>query len=596
MDKERILIVEDETIVAKDIEYQLSHLGYKPVAITNSGEQAIKLIKDHQPELIIMDIRLKGKLDGIETAEIIKNEYDIPVIYLTAFSELTILERAKLTTPYAYIMKPFEEKELRVSIDFTLYKHKIEKRIKESEERFRSLFEQAPLGYQTLDDKGKIININETWLRILGYSAEDVVGKWFGEFISDSDVDLFQKEFPKFKSTGEIFGLEFEMKRKDGTTFLTSFNGKANIDEHGNFKQTHCIINDITKQKQFEQILKNTAEQWLTTFDSTKDSIMLLDKDFRILRANKATSKFLGKSFTDIIGQKCYDLFKESNFPLDMCPFQTAAKNKRHFEVEIHIPEKDNWILVSLDPILDENGSIISTVHVMRDISEVKKKEEELQQSQDELRNLTIYMDSRMEEERKKIAREIHDGLGQLLTALKIDMSWIKKKIISRQDGLDEKITSMIKLLDSGVKMVQKISMELRPGILDDLGLISAIKMQSREFWKRNGIKCETIFEPEEFEVDYELSTTVFRVLLEAFTNIVRHSKATKVQVLLTKENTTLILEIRDNGIGILDEQIASPLSFGLIGIRERVYVWRGKVKIKGIPGQGTVLKIEIPL
>ncbi|MBC8386202.1 MAG: PAS domain S-box protein, partial [Candidatus Cloacimonetes bacterium] len=563
MDKERILIVEDETIVAKDIEYQLSHLGYKPVAITNSGEQAIKLIKDHQPELIIMDIRLKGKLDGIETAEIIKNEYDIPVIYLTAFSELTILERAKLTTPYAYIMKPFEEKELRVSIDFTLYKHKIEKRIKESEERFRSLFEQAPLGYQTLDDKGKIININETWLRILGYSAEDVVGKWFGEFISDSDVDLFQKEFPKFKSTGEIFGLEFEMKRKDGTTFLTSFNGKANIDEHGNFKQTHCIINDITKQKQFEQILKNTAEQWLTTFDSTKDSIMLLDKDFRILRANKATSKFLGKSFTDIIGQKCYDLFKESNFPLDMCPFQTAAKNKRHFEVEIHIPEKDNWILVSLDPILDENGSIISTVHVMRDISEVKKKEEELQQSQDELRNLTIYMDSRMEEERKKIAREIHDGLGQLLTALKIDMSWIKKKIISRQDGLDEKITSMIKLLDSGVKMVQKISMELRPGILDDLGLISAIKMQSREFWKRNGIKCETIFEPEEFEVDYELSTTVFRVLLEAFTNIVRHSKATKVQVLLTKENTTLILEIRDNGIGILDEQIASPLSFG---------------------------------
>ena len=222
--------------------------------------------------------------------------------------------------------------------------------------------------------------------------------------------------------------------------------------------------------------------------------------------------------------------------------------------------------------------------------------EEELNRSREQLRNLSAKLESVLEEERTRISREIHDELGQSLTALKFDLSSVGSRIAPGQTPLVEKMKSMMDLVDSTIKAVQKISRELRPGLLDDLGLAAAIAWQAKEFRKRTGIPCEAVISPENGTVDPERSTTIFRIFQEGLTNVARHSRATKVDVILEERAGMLSLEVRDNGKGITEEQISGSKSLGLIGIRERVRRWDGEVLIHGSPGAGTVIRVTIPV
>jgi signal transduction histidine kinase len=222
--------------------------------------------------------------------------------------------------------------------------------------------------------------------------------------------------------------------------------------------------------------------------------------------------------------------------------------------------------------------------------------EEELQSSREELRNLTIYLESVREQERTNIAREIHDELAQSLTALKMDLSWLDNKLPRDQIPLVEKIHSMSDLIDSIIQTVKRISAALRPGILDDLGLVAAIEWQAEEFQTRTGIDCRFTFKPDDLAVDQDRSTAIFRIFQETLTNIARHAAASLVSVDLLKEAGSLLLRVIDNGTGITEEQIHDPKSFGLIGMRERVHPWGGRVHIRGISGQGTTIEVRIPL
>jgi signal transduction histidine kinase len=199
------------------------------------------------------------------------------------------------------------------------------------------------------------------------------------------------------------------------------------------------------------------------------------------------------------------------------------------------------------------------------------------------------------ERESTRIAREIHDELGQILTALKMDLSWLNKRLTNGQKALREKTKSMSKLTDMIIRAVQRISTELRPGILDDLGLIPAIEWQAQEFQDRTDIKCEITIDNGEIDLDQDRSTSLFRIFQEALTNVARHANATKIKVSLKERPDKLLLKIEDNGRGITEEQISDPKSFGLIGIRERIYPWGGEVNIKGIWNEGTTVTVILP-
>jgi len=220
--------------------------------------------------------------------------------------------------------------------------------------------------------------------------------------------------------------------------------------------------------------------------------------------------------------------------------------------------------------------------------------EETLRESQERLRSLTAHLQEVREDERTIIAREIHDELGQIMTALKIDISWIKDKYQDHGD-LYEKAKSMLSHIDATIQTVKKIITELRPGILDHLGISAAMEWQAAEFQKMTGIPCDIVIIPEEILLEKELTTNIFRIFQEILTNVMRHAGATHVNVVMEKSGGKVVLNVQDNGRGITAEEISNSSSFGLLGIRERVTYMDGTFSITGTPGKGTKLSITIP-
>lgn len=251
-----------------------------------------------------------------------------------------------------------------------------------------------------------------------------------------------------------------------------------------------------------------------------------------------------------------------------------------------------------LEELLQErtSGLIEANQQLRLEINQKKKIEKELEQSREELRRLSEYIQNAREEERTHVAREVHDQLGQTLSALKIDISYLGQHLAENQQALQEKTCKMERQIDVAINAVRDICAELRPPILWDFGLPAAMEWYLDTFQKRTGIRYKMSFDP---DIQTSLNNTdlvFFRILQEAMTNIMRHSKATDVTVELTKRPKSLTLIVKDNGIGITDKQLSDPRSFGIIGIRERVRFRGGQTLIKGIPNQGTTMTVTIPL
>lgn len=250
----RILIIENKIVLANDLAGYLKDLGYEVAGKVYSAEEAVRAVEETRPNLVLMDINLPWReIDGIEAAARIRSRFDIPVVYLAGFSAKDALERAKRTEPYGYLSQPVALAELKSTVETALYKHEADKRVRANEERFRLLYENAPLPYQSLDEQGRFLEVNQSWLDTLGYSREEVIGKWFGDFLAPGYAERFKVKFPRFIAVGEVHGVEFEMIKKGGSKMSAAFHGRIGRDQWGNFKQTHCILHDITELKQSQR-------------------------------------------------------------------------------------------------------------------------------------------------------------------------------------------------------------------------------------------------------------------------------------------------------------------------------------------------------
>ena len=228
-------------------------------------------------------------------------------------------------------------------------------------------------------------------------------------------------------------------------------------------------------------------------------------------------------------------------------------------------------------------------------LTEMKRSESELRASQEQLRDLTAHLQSAIEDQRKSIAREIHDELGQQLSLLQLELGLVDSKLRSDQKELRKQFKSMSNLIDSAVHTVQRISSDLRPTLLDNLGIGAAVEWQVKEFQKRTTIACDVVVAPPDLKLDQDRSTALFRILQEALTNVARHARATKVVVRFNVHNQEIQLSIKDNGIGIPKDRVSDSKSFGLIGMRERIYQFGGAVTVVGVPGNGTQVNVTIP-
>jgi signal transduction histidine kinase len=215
--------------------------------------------------------------------------------------------------------------------------------------------------------------------------------------------------------------------------------------------------------------------------------------------------------------------------------------------------------------------------------------------SRQQLRDLADYLQTVREDERTHIAREIHDELGQALTALKIDVSWLARRLPPEAPNLVQKAAGMSGLIDQTIQMVRRIATELRPGLLDDLGLVAALEWQAQDFSQRTGIESRLDLGPDDLRLDRDLATTIFRIYQEALTNVARHAGASQVQISLRSEADHLVLVVEDNGRGMAPDQMSAPHSLGLMGMRERARAWGGDVFFEGGPGRGTTVRVCLP-
>jgi signal transduction histidine kinase len=227
---------------------------------------------------------------------------------------------------------------------------------------------------------------------------------------------------------------------------------------------------------------------------------------------------------------------------------------------------------------------------------ERQRAEDKLRRSLDQLRALTNYLQYVREEERTRIAREVHDELGQALTGLKLDLSWLAARLPRTNRPLTDKARTMVEHIDETIQTVRRIATELRPGILDSLGLVAAIEWQANEFHTRTGIPCVVTPTVSDTQWEADFSTVLFRIFQETLTNIIRHAGASRVEVQLTQENEQVVLTVRDNGRGISEEEITNTKSIGLLGMRERATLIGGELSLHGAPGKGTTVMLRAPL
>jgi PAS domain S-box-containing protein len=340
-------------------------------------------------------------------------------------------------------------------------------------------------------------------------------------------------------------------------------------------------------------------------FEFAPDTVVVVDAQGRIVRVNQQTEAMFGYRREELLGQHVEMLlperFRQQHVPQREGYIGAPRLRTMGTGLDLFGRRKDGSEFpadIMLSPLVQDHGHMV--IAVVRDISRRKHAQDELKRSEEQLHALAARLQSVREEECTRIARELHDELGQAMTGLKIDLAWVDKQLAKSGErvrlAIGHRVTEMTKLIDGTIQSVRRISSGLRPGLLDDLGLAAAIEWQAHDFQSRSGIVCEVTLPSDDVNLNRETSTAVFRVFQEILTNVARHAKATKVKASMRREGDHAILEVSDNGRGITESEISDQRSLGLLGMRERAVLFGGNIKFTGAPGRGTTVVVTIPL
>lgn len=459
-----------------------------------------------------------------------------------------------------------------------------------TEKLLMGLLNSLTIGIYIVQD-GKFILINRRFQEISGYSEKELLGTDFMRLVHPKDREIVRENAVKMLRGQSSEPYEYRVFNKRRQLLWVS-EMVSSIDFNGR-RAVLCNFMDITDRKRAEEALRHSEENFKSLIENALDLIIIVDTDGTISYASPAIERLLGFRPEEYTGRDFRDTVH-----LDDAPKVMKVTRGSNPSTDIRVRHKDgSWRY--FEGIVKKrlsNGRVAGVVINARDITERKRADEELRTSRQQLRDLSAHLQATREQERKQIARDLHDELGQGLTALKMELSWLAKKLPGNQRLLQEKVNSLSKVVDNTVHAVQRISTELRPGILDDLGLVDAFEWQAKEFQNRTGIKCEVTLNRKDFVLDQDRSIAIFRIFQETLTNVARHASAARVQVFLVERNGRLILKMKDDGRGITHKQIADPKSLGLIGIRERAFSLGGQAKISGIPNKGTTVTVTIPL
>ncbi|MFA6467850.1 MAG: PAS domain S-box protein [Bacteroidota bacterium] len=474
--------------------------------------------------------------------------------------------------------------------DITERKH-AEERLRLEKQFSESLLDTLPGVFYYFDEDGKYLRWNKNLEKISGYTAEEISRMKPLDFFDKSEQTYIQQRIDSVLRDGEAEA-EAYFVSKNGTKRPFYFTGSritVNTKVH-----VIGVGLDISERIKTKEALAATQQKLFTTLENMTDAFVSLDMNWCYTFMNQSAGKIFNRDPKEIIGKHIWTEFPEGIGQPFQHAYERAMKDQQFIWMEEYYPPYDRWFENRIYP----SGEGISIF--FHDITIRKKLEIRLTETNQQLQDLTGYLQTSIEEERTRISRELHDDLGQTISALRIDLSMLQKTMMSSADELiqetaKKEIPEMTKLIDGVVLAMRKIVRDLRPEALDTLGVIGGLQWQAEEFERRTKIRCTVSVPVHEITLDVKLSTTLFRVIQESLTNIMRHSRATQVNIQLSVTEQLLTLLIQDDGIGIKEEEKQKAQSFGLLGMRERVRAIQGALTIDGAEGKGTTLIVTIP-
>ncbi len=536
MNKIKILAIDDNIDNLTVFQNLISKLLPEAEVFTAlSGRKGIGLIVKEDPDVIFLDIMMP-MMDGFDVCSELKKDERlkiIPVVFYTAHLVTSKLRiKALEAGSEALLTKPFDEIEL-VTLIRILVKIKM-----------ANLF--------TLNQK-----------------------ELLAKQVSEQTVEL-EQELARRKNA-EALQAGVQLKLRKGQIALLN------------------IMEDLKTENKAR---KQGEEKYRLLFTQMNEGFALheiiLNKkgkpiDYRYLEVNQSFEVLTGLKAVEVVGKTQMEIFPEFN-KHRLTTFGKVALTGKSIQFSQFAREFQKTYDISV--FSPKKGQFAT---VFKDVTEQLRTESELRDSHKELSDLTRHLEEVREEERTAIALNLHDDLGQKLTAINIDLAWLARRIPPEAPNLSEKVISMQLLLMDAINRVKKISSELRPSILDDLGIGAAIEWQANEFSEHSGITCKISIIPEEMMIPPKQAIHVFRIVQESLTNVMRHAEAKRVLINLIQKENKWRVRVKDNGKGISSEKIKDAKSFGLLGMRERANLCGGKLTIRGEEGKGTEIVVEIP-
>jgi PAS domain S-box-containing protein len=471
-----------------------------------------------------------------------------------------------------------------------------EETLLEEKERYRALFEQSMDAIYIVATDGTSIEANQAWLDLFGYTHEDLATLNVADIYADpADRAVFLRRIGK---TGFVKD-EVRFKRKDGTVLDSERTVVPVKDGSGNVTAYQGIIRDITGRKRAEEALRQANEYLDNLFDRASAPIIVWDPLYRITRFNQAFERLAGRTASEVLGQSLEIIFPAASEENSTALIQKTVSGEQWEAVEVPILKSDGsvqTVLWSSATVFAPDGKTpVATIAQGLDITERKQSEESLRRSSERIREYAAHLERIREEERTGIARELHDQLGQALTAVKMDLTSLYHGLSKGQSVELEKVAATIRLVEATTDDVRRISSELRPGILDDLGLAAAMEWQLQQFQERTGIRCD-LTACDSADLGRDRSTVLYRVFQELLTNVMRHAAAKTVRVTFERDNSRHVLTVADDGRGMPEDAANQPTSLGFVGIRERLAPFGGSLEIASAPGQGARVTIVVPV
>jgi PAS domain S-box-containing protein len=463
---------------------------------------------------------------------------------------------------------------------------------KQGEDEFHILAEEMPQIVWICLPDGSNIYFNKQWIDYTGLTMEESLGDGWNKSFHPEDQKRGWDAWQNAINNNAGYSLECRLRRADGVYQWWLIRALPSLDANGNVLKWVGTCTDINK-------LKLAEEEILMLGNSLKfvnECISITDMENNILFVNESFLNTYGYNASELIGKHISIVRSRDKSPALVGEILSAT-NGGGWKGELWNKRKDGSefpVYLSTTVMNDKDNKPFGLIGVATDITDRRKANEEIKEAKRQLEQLYSHLTDVRENERAEISREIHDELGQSLTALKMDLNWIKD-IVGITPIVQKKLDGMLELVSNSIKKVQNISANLRPGILDDLGLSSAIEWYCSEFENRSGIKCHLDLE-DISGIDLKIQLAYFRILQEGLTNIARHANAKNVNVQLLLFSRHLYLKICDDGIGIGEDKINSKTSLGLIGIKERLREFNGTLEIKTSLKKGTSLIICVPL